>query len=182
MRIVAGTLRGRTVDGPSWDGLRPTSDSLRETLFNVVGHRLTGARVLDVFAGTGAVGLEALSRGASHATFVERDTRAITLIDRNITRLGVAEACAIIRDDFMTPRRKGTPGDGFDFIFLDPPYDMPNLAGAIDRAAGLAGPGAMLVLEHSKRVTPPECAGSAPARTLVAGDSALSFYTVERGA
>jgi 16S rRNA (guanine966-N2)-methyltransferase len=182
MRIVAGTLRGRTIDGPSWDGLRPTSDSLRETLFNIVGHAMPGARVLDVFAGTGAVGFEALSRGAARVTFVERDKRAITLIDRNITRLGVADACAIIRDDFMAPRRNGTPGDGFDFIFLDPPYDMPELDAAVTRASGFAAPGAMLVLEHSKRVAPPALDGAAPARTRVAGDSALSFYTWQKGA
>ena len=76
MRIIAGTLKGRRLDAPDWDGLRPTSDKLRETLFNVLAPRIGGARVLDGYAGTGAVGIEALSRGAAHVTFVERDPRA----------------------------------------------------------------------------------------------------------
>ena len=76
MRIIAGTLKGRRLDAPTWPGLRPTSDKLRETLFNVLQGRLPGARVLDAFAGTGAVGIEALSRGAAHVTFVEQDARA----------------------------------------------------------------------------------------------------------
>src|SRR3979490_2975864 len=84
MRIIAGTLKGRRLGPPTWEGLRPTSDKLRETLFNVLAPRISGARVLDGYAGTGAVGLEALSRGASHVTFVERDRRAQQLITRNI--------------------------------------------------------------------------------------------------
>jgi 16S rRNA (guanine966-N2)-methyltransferase len=139
VRIVAGTLRGRTLDGPKWEGLRPTSDALRETLFNVLGPSVVGVRVLDAFAGTGAVGIEAVSRGAAHAAFVERDPRAIALIERNIATLGVKNACAIIRGDFM--RARATPGasladlsagasaqaeasadaERLDLIFLDPP-------------------------------------------------------------
>ena len=89
MRIVAGEFRNRRLAGPTWKGLRPTSDKLRETLFNILAPRIAGARVLDAYAGTGAVGLEALSRGAAHATFVDADGRAVALIERNLAVPGV---------------------------------------------------------------------------------------------
>src|SRR4249920_3258740 len=97
MRIIAGTLKGRRLAAPTWDGLRPTSDKLRETLFNVLGPRLVGARVLDLFAGTGAIGLEAVSRGAVAAVLVDDDRRACDLILSNVRHCGVEQACAIIR-------------------------------------------------------------------------------------
>lgn len=184
MRIVAGALRGRKLDGPAWDGLRPTSDSLRETLFNVLGPSVAGARFLDAFAGTGAVGLEAVSRGAAHATFVERDPRAIALIDQHIAKLGVKNACAIIRGDFMgrlaaAPAKADAP---FDLIFLDPPYELPDLDEAIRRAAAMIAPGGRVIVEHARKR---EVAAAVPSlakyRTLNAGDSALSFYTAVEG-
>ena len=97
MRIIAGEFKGRRLKAPTWDGLRPTSDKLRETLFNVIARRVDGARVLDVFAGTGAVGLESLSRGAARAVFIESDRRAAALIQANATLCGVLDRCAIIR-------------------------------------------------------------------------------------
>ena len=190
MRVVAGTLRGRTIDGPTWDGLRPTSDSLRETLFNVLGPKITELRVLDAFAGTGAVGIEAISRGAAHVTLIEHDARAIRLIEHNITQLfgkeDVSKRCAIIRGDFMTPRapsRDRTPASRFDLVFLDPPYELPELNDAIGRAAEMIAPGGRVVVEHSrKRELPAAVPGLAKYRTLIAGDSALSFYTSVEGA
>src|SRR3954469_17824416 len=99
MRIVAGAFKGRTLTSPTWEGLRPTSDRLRETLFAIVGPSIAGARVLDGYAGTGAIGIEALSRGAAHVTFVERDARAVMLIEHNLAMLDRAGARdrAIIR-------------------------------------------------------------------------------------
>src|SRR5204862_7651401 len=97
MRVIAGSLKGRRLHAPTWDGLRPTSDKLRETLFNIVAPRIVGARVLDGYAGTGAVGIEALSRGASAVTFVEQDRRAQALIAENLAHCGVLEGYAIIR-------------------------------------------------------------------------------------
>src|SRR5687767_13038449 len=110
MRIIAGTHKGRTLKTPKWDGLRPTSDKLRETLFNILAPRVSGARVLDVFAGTGAVALEALSRGAAGATCVERDRRAARLIEENAALCGEANRCAIIRDDVERVLVKALPG------------------------------------------------------------------------
>ena len=144
MRIIAGSLKGRTIQAPKWDGLRPTSDRLRETLFNVLAPRVDGARVLDGFAGTGAVGLEALSRGASHVTFVERDPRAIALIETNLRRCGVKDRYAIIRAGFSDAVARGGSPD-FDIIFLDPPYGATALVtgtrrgGTIDRGRYAAG-------------------------------------------
>jgi len=179
MRIVAGSLKGRRLDGPTWDGLRPTSDALRETLFNVLGPTLVGARVLDAFAGTGAVGIEALSRGAAAVTFIEQDLRAISLLKRNIAHAGVENACAIIRDDFMKPRAQRIDAlSRFDLVFLDPPYEIPGIAAALASAAARTVPGGRVIIEHSRRrVLPEAIRGATRYRLLEAGDSALSFYT-----
>lgn len=175
MRIIAGTLKGRRLVAPKGADVRPTSDSLRETLFNVLGPTLDAANVLDGFAGTGGLGLEALSRGASRVTFVERDRRAIDALERNIRALDVEDACAIIRDDFVSGRwASGT----FDLVLLDPPYDIRDLDAVTTAGARVVGPGGRLVLEHSKRRASPESAGALRrTRVLTAGDSALSFYT-----
>ena len=121
MRVIAGDFKGRTLEAPTWEGLRPTSDRLRETLFNVVAPTIRGARVLDGYAGTGAVGIEALSRGASEVVFVERDRRAVALIEANLARCGVRDRHAIIRSDLAaaTGMARVAP---FDLVFLDPPY------------------------------------------------------------
>ncbi len=192
MRIVAGTLKGRRLEGPSWDGLRPTSDSLRETLFNVLGPTLAGARVLDAFAGTGAVGLEAISRGAAETTFVENDPRSIILLKRNITHCGVENACVIIRDDFMKPRaqlvgavtapRKPDALTRYDLVFLDPPYDMSSIETALTAATARIRPAGRVIIEHSRRRALPDAVpGASRYRLLEAGDSALSFYTANEG-
>jgi 16S rRNA (guanine(966)-N(2))-methyltransferase RsmD len=179
MRISAGHLKGRRLDGPTWDGLRPTSDSLRETLFNVLGPTLDGASVLDAYAGTGAVGLEALSRGAARVTFIERDPRAVTLIRQHVAKCGVDDAAVIIHDDFTrvcAADRHAALGR-FDLVFLDPPYDE----GMTDRLLALARTvvtdRGRVVIEHSRRAVTPEAAGGlARRRVVTAGDSALSFY------
>jgi len=181
MRIVAGTLRGRRIDAPTWEGLRPTSDKLRETLFNVLAPRIEGARVLDGFAGTGAVGIEALSRGASHVTFVERDPRAVALIESNLERCGLTDRYAIIRARFAGTAR---PPDGgsFDIIFLDPPYGQRELVDAIEAAAPLVEQETLLVVEHARRDPAPESrARLIRTRVLTSGDSALAFYSRRSG-
>lgn len=174
MRIVAGEFRGRQLRSPNWDGLRPTSDRLRETLFNILGPSVRGARVLDGYAGTGAIGIEALSRGAAAVTFVDSDPRAVKLIEANLARLGTSGA--IIRAglaDAIT--RLG--GQVFDLIILDPPYADTAAASALAAADALAAPGTRVVLEHATRhPAPAGHAGLRLLRTVKAGDSALSFY------
>ena len=175
IRIIAGSLKGRRIAGPEWPGLRPTSDRLRESLFNVLAGSVAGARVLDAFAGTGAIGIEALSRGAAHVTFVEQDPRALDLIGANLTRCGVTGGYTILRADVATGRLPAL----FDLIFLDPPYVMaPDEA--VAAGAGMMAPGGRLVIEHARRSVPAaSVAGLARTRTLTAGDSALSFYRHE---
>ena len=176
MRIIAGTNKGRGLKAPKWDGLRPTSDKLRETLFNILAPHIMAARVLDVFAGTGAVALEALSRGAASATCIEQDRRALALIEENRALCGEDHRCQIIRDRVERALARPIPGGPFDIIVLDPPYDYPALAAAVREAARQRNPGAVLVLEHASRVTPPAPEGLTVTRTVKSGDSALSFY------
>jgi len=176
MRIIAGRFKGRRLVAPDGSGVRPTSDSLRETLFNVLGQSADGWRVLDGFAGTGALGLEALSRGASHVTFIERDRRALDALMKNVRACGAEDACAIIRDDFE--RWRADEDETFDLVLLDPPYDVTDLERTVVTGAALVAAGGRLVLEHSRRRASPEAAGPLRrTRVLTAGDSALSFYT-----
>jgi 16S rRNA (guanine(966)-N(2))-methyltransferase RsmD len=165
------------LQAPVWDGVRPTSDKLRETLFNVLSPRIAGALVLDGYAGTGAVGIEALSRGAAHVTFVERDPRAAALIAANLGLCGVRDRYAIIRARFAGTERP--PGGGaFDVIFLDPPYGAGELAGALAAAEPLVQTSTLLVLEHAKRdAAPTETGALIRTRLLISGDSALAFYS-----
>jgi 16S rRNA (guanine966-N2)-methyltransferase len=177
MRIIAGRNKGRTLKAPKWDGLRPTSDKLRGTLFNILAPRVEGARVLDVFAGTGAVALEALSRGADAATCIESDRRAAKLIAENATLCGELNRCAIIRDVVERALQHPVAGGPFDIIVLDPPYDYGALEDAVRKAGTQRADGGIVVLEHAARVAPPAPAGLALTRTVKSGDSALSFYS-----
>ncbi len=176
IRIIAGTLKGRRLRTPDWPGLRPTSDRLRETLFNVLGQRLDGWRVLDAFAGTGAVGIEALSRGAAEATFVERDPRAAALIAVNLAHCGVTERYAIIRVDFARAAAR-LSGSRFDLMFLDPPYGAAEMTSALEHAEPLASAGTIVVLEHARRDAAPARHGHLSlTRALTSGDSGLALY------
>jgi len=183
MRVIAGMLKGRRLKTPTWDGLRPTSDKLRETLFNVLAPRIAGARVLDGYAGTGAVGIEALSRGAAQVTFVERDRRAHDLIVENLAHCGIESGCAIIRGslDRAVERARAAGSLGpFDIVLLDPPYgDAP--ADVVRAASALVAPGGVLVLEHAARSRAPDRVGSlVRTRELTSGDSRLTLYEVKR--
>lgn len=181
MRIIAGSLKGRRLAAPSWDGLRPTSDKLRETLFNVLAPRVLGARVLDVFAGTGALGIEALSRGASWVTFIEADRRAERLIAENLAGCGLREGYAIIRASadraFKTIVSAGPTFAPFDIILLDPPYDFSTVS-ALTGVDELLSDSGVAVLEHARKMSSPETSGRlVRTRVLTSGDSSLSFYS-----
>ncbi|MDF0603481.1 16S rRNA (guanine(966)-N(2))-methyltransferase RsmD [Psychromarinibacter sp. C21-152] len=165
MRIVGGEMRGRTLasvgKGDTGAHLRPTSDRVREALFNTLvgghyGDPLTGARVLDLFAGTGALGLEALSRGAAQATFVDDGPKSRALIRENIDRTRTGGRTKLYRRD--ATRLGAAPGAAFDLVFLDPPYGK--ALGARALAAAVAGgwlaPGALIVWEENAPQTPPE--------------------------
>jgi 16S rRNA (guanine(966)-N(2))-methyltransferase RsmD len=178
LRVIAGSLKGRRLKAPGWKGLRPTSDKLRETLFNVLAGRMAGARVLDAFAGTGAIGLEALSRGAAEVTFIDSDPRARALIAQNLAHCGVTEGYTILGADFRAAFERFSATSTFvpfDIVFLDPPYNQSDdvLAPA---ASVVAGTG-VVVLEHSRRRPSPAVAGAlVRVRELHSGESTLSFY------
>ena len=175
MRIISGTHKGRRLEAPAWPGLRPTSDKLRETLFNVLVNVIPGTNVLDGFAGTGAVGIEALSRGAAHVTFVDNDARAIALIRRNLERCRITSGYGIIRADLsgtVVPPAH-TP---FGFVFLDPPYQL-DPAVAMKAVEGWLTADGWLAVEHARRRGAPERTSClARVREIVSGDSSLSFF------
>lgn len=176
MRIIAGRFKGRVLQAPTWDGLRPSSDRLRETLFNVLAPAIDGARVLDVCAGTGAIGIEAISRGAAWVTFVEHDRRAVALIDANLKKCGVIDGYTIERRDALTRPAAGHDGP-FDLVFLDPPYAQRSLEPWLEVAAAAVSPHGTIVLEHATRVAAPEAvSGVHRTRQIRQGDSTLSFY------
>jgi 16S rRNA (guanine(966)-N(2))-methyltransferase RsmD len=177
LRVIAGSLKGRRLLTPTWGGLRPTSDKLRETLFNIVAPQVDGARVLDLYAGTGAVGIEALSRGAAEVTFVDHDPRALVLIGENLARCGQTNRYAIIRARLGQKTPPSLPPEHFDLAVLDPPYDEPDLAAAVMAVEPLVASGGLVVLEHARRRTAPELVGSlSRVREVNSGDSALAFY------
>jgi 16S rRNA (guanine(966)-N(2))-methyltransferase RsmD len=166
MRIIAGVHKGRRLKAPAWAGLRPTSDKLRETLFNILAPRIDGARVLDLYAGTGAVGLEALSRGADLAVCVERDRRAVALIEANRAAVGELARCIIVCDDAADALDLPIAGGPFDVIVLDPPYEAAGVDHVLIRAAAQRAAGAALVLEHAARRGAPAPAGLSAVRTV----------------
>jgi 16S rRNA (guanine966-N2)-methyltransferase len=147
MRIIAGQWRGRPLDAPKGDATRPTSDRAREGLFSMLANRLgsfADLTVADLFAGTGALGLEALSRGAAHCTFVEKDRTALDVLKRNVARLGASEQ-ADIRAQAV--EHAPPPPRPFDLILMDPPYGAGLALPALDRAAEWLAPGGWLSLE-----------------------------------
>jgi 16S rRNA (guanine(966)-N(2))-methyltransferase RsmD len=185
MRVIAGTYRSRILKSLKGLALRPTSDRLRETLFNVLAPKMAGSRFVDLFAGTGAIGIEALSRGAAEVVFIENHAPAATLIRRNLESLGINTSVTVLAVDAlrglaMLAARKNSGIPAFDHIFLDPPY-----AGAEDYSrvleflgsAELLAPGGLVVAEHRRNFDLPEEPGALRRfRVLRQGDAALSFY------
>ena len=183
MRVIAGTLKGRTLDAPTWDGLRPTSDKLRETLFNVLAPRIEGARVLDDYAGTGAVGIEALSRGAAHVTFVEEDRRAAALIASNLKKCRIPNGYAIMQTSVLQAIEELKDQDlskaAFDVILLDPPYAS-DFHEALPHVGDIVKPDGVVILEHARKSEAPPAAGRLRrVRELKSGDSTLTFYACQ---
>ncbi len=177
MRVVAGAFKGRRLKAPTWDGLRPTSDKLRETLFNILAPRIRGALLLDGFAGTGAVGIEALSRGASHVTFVEADRRAVALIEQNLSLCGVKDRFELHCGDIAAVVGALLADRIFDVIVLDPPYDAADTGQVLEAAAARLAPGGVLVLERATRREPDIPPALDRMRDVRSGDSTLTFLT-----
>jgi len=182
MRVIAGRYKGRRLAAPTWPGLRPTSDRLKESLFAVLASAVDGARVLDGFAGSGALGIEALSRGAASVVFVEQDGRAVALIARNLAHCRIADGYVMMRAEFTRALRQLPADRLFDLALLDPPYDLADLDSVLRTAAERLAPGGILVLEHASRREAPARAGLlAAGRQVTAGDSRLTFYREAAG-
>jgi 16S rRNA (guanine(966)-N(2))-methyltransferase RsmD len=186
MRIIAGKYRGRNLKGPPSMQVRPTSDRLRETLFNVLAPRIVGAKFLDLCAGSGAVGIEALSRGAAHAIFVDQSRKMCGLVEANLDLVGVPEdetrvvqavAADYLRRQIAHPRKEN---EAWDLVFFDPPYDshyvsVLQLFGSSSSVL-LADDGMIIVEHYYKNALPDELEGIHRSRILKQGDSSLSFY------
>jgi 16S rRNA (guanine(966)-N(2))-methyltransferase RsmD len=188
MRIIAGSYRSRALQAPQGLATRPTSDRLRETLFNVLSPRIEGAAFLDLYAGSGAVGLEALSRGAAQADFVERAPAALKILRGNLERLGLTVGFHIHSVAVGAFLRRASALASmpvrYDVVFLDPPYDAAEeyertlglLGGS---AAGLLAEGALVIAEQRRKERLEDRYGLLErTRLLEQGDAALSFYAV----
>ena len=181
MRVIAGTLKGRRLRSVDGREVRPTSDRLRETLFNILGHRVDGARVLDACAGTGALGIEALSRGAARVVFVEASPRAAAVIADNVAHCGVERQTVVVNASLPDAVSRAELAAHFDLILLDPPYDDPLIGAILSAVAPRLQRGGTLVLERSKRTPSCESPLLQVVRTVRSGDSVLDFYDDSEG-
>lgn len=178
LRVTGGSARGSPLAEPRGVRIRPTTSLVREALFNILGPAVEGARVLDLFAGTGALGIEALSRGAAHATFVERDAEACRTILRNLAAARLSDKATVIRG--RLPGALDWLEGPFDLIFLDPPYGAPEGDETLASLAPLLSADGTVVYEHSSRYNPPERpTGLSVVDERTYGDTTLTFYRKE---
>ena len=186
MRIIAGTFRSRQLKSPKGLTLRPTSDRLRETLFNVLQDRIADSRFVDLFAGTGAIGIEAISRGAKEVIFIENHRPTAELIRENLDLLEIRSGARVLPIDAIRGLQKlaaeqSADSLAFDIIFLDPPYAAAYEYEQILAFLGespLLNPGGLVIAEHRRSFDLPETQGRLhAARILQQGDASLTFYT-----
>jgi 16S rRNA (guanine(966)-N(2))-methyltransferase RsmD len=180
MRITGGQARGIPLRAPKGSRVRPTSDKVRKALFDTIGDRIHDAVVLDLFAGTGAVGIEALSRGARRAVLVERDTVAARTISINIDKTNSSEEVDVLREDFRSALKKlGLQGEVFDLVFIDPPYESNLIEEAVEALASsrLISGNTLIVVEHFRKTEPPTAIAGMPlVQTRNYGQTSLSYY------
>lgn len=183
MRIIAGKYKGRIIKAPHAGKVRPTSDMVRAALFSIIGARVNDAYVLDLFSGSGALGIEAISRGAKEVIFVENDKKTADVIKNNLAGLGIAEGFKIMATDAgkaVCALKKG--GSAFDIVLLDPPYH--NLEGLKKILLDISGydilnPHGLVILEHFKKDVLEDKVGNlSRSRIACYGDALLSFYEV----
>jgi 16S rRNA (guanine966-N2)-methyltransferase len=187
MRVIAGKFRSRRLKGPGKLRLRPTSDRLRETLFNILGPSVEGSLFIDLYAGTGAIGMEALSRGAREVFFVESHVATARLIIENLQSLGVQEGVEVIeRDALRALELLASRHLLADFIFLDPPYadgdESLRILEFLDASHLIAPYGIVIVEHHVKTDLPERLDRLERSRLLEEGDAALSFYRLAAAA
>lgn len=179
MRIVAGEFRGRRLKTPKREGIRPTADRVREAVFSIIAQHIPGARVLDLFAGTGALGLEALSRGAAQAVFIDRGPEAIQLIRSNIELCGAENRARLMPGSVDRMLRKlASEGASFHVIFMDPPYGKGYIEKTLAALSPVTVPEALVIAEHSAKDVPAdECGEWQRTEARRYGDTSVSFYS-----
>jgi 16S rRNA (guanine966-N2)-methyltransferase len=176
VRVIAGQLGGRRLRAVRGRGVRPTADRVREALFSILGDAVDDARVLDLYAGTGALAIEALSRGARSATCVERERQALAMLGQNVEDLGLGSRVSIVRGDALEfCRRMPVDGGAYEVVFGDPPYRAPlaPLGPALVEAEWW---GTVVVLEHAAEAPPPTAPPGVTIDTRRYGDTAITFY------
>jgi len=176
MRITGGSGRGTKLRVPAGDRVRPTSDKVKQALFNILGEQVSGAVFLDLYAGTGGIGIEALSRGASRAVLVDDSRKSLHVIRKNVEQTGFSHAAQIIASKAESYVRKAA--ERFNIVFVDPPYTQ-ELKPLLELIAGseLLEPDAVVVAEHFKKQPSPETAGRLSLyREAPYGDTVLAFY------
>ncbi len=185
MRVIAGTYRSRPLVAPRGMQTRPTSDRLRETLFNILAPRIEGNRFVDLYAGTGAVGIEALSRGAEHVWFAENGTTALAALRKNLTGLKITQGFTLEDRGVGALLQRLGKTQPVDVVFLDPPYEAEDeYSGTLNffgsaRGRALLASDAVVVAEHSSKTKLAERYGAlVQSRFLKQGDAALSFFVV----
>jgi 16S rRNA (guanine(966)-N(2))-methyltransferase RsmD len=174
MRVIAGAARGVPLRAPRDPDTRPVTDRVKETLFGILGERVPGARVLDLYAGSGALGIEALSRGADHATFVERGREPLAAIRHNLARTGL-EARSSVRGEDVMRFLAAADAAPYDLAFLDPPYAERDILAPLERLVPLLSPEADVVVKHFWRTEIPVPDGLARWRERRFGETALTF-------
>jgi len=183
MRVLAGEYKGKRLVTPKGTTTRPTADQVRIALMDTLMPVLPDARMLDLFAGAGGVGFEALSRGAAHATFVERDPRAVQALRQNVETLGVAERTRVERLDARAAvERLAREGAVFEVVFLDPPYDEDLVTPTLERlgATAVPAPGGLVIAQHLTKKAPAERHGRLGAyRTRRFGETTLTFFRAD---
>jgi 16S rRNA (guanine966-N2)-methyltransferase len=182
LRIIAGDLKGRRVRVPETPGVRPTGDRVREALFSILGGRLRGGRVLDAFAGSGALGFEALSRGMDAAEFVEADRTAAEVVRANAAALGVAARCRVHHGDVVRLLSRGGLTGPYALVLADPPWAdaiVPAFLAALAGGGALEAGGRVVVERAGRQPVPAAPDGLRHVRTAAYGRTALDFFTVE---
>jgi 16S rRNA (guanine966-N2)-methyltransferase len=179
VRVIAGSAGGIRLDMPRDRTTRPITDRVKETLFAILGERVIDARVLDLYAGSGAIGIEALSRGAAQATFVERSENAVALIRRNLERTHLGARAATRAMDVGRFLAAARADDRYDLVFVDPPYEERAILAPLERLEPMLAPGATVVVKAFWRTPIPALGGLKPWRERRFGETALTFLEVQ---
>lgn len=180
MRIIAGSKRGKALLSPQGEGVRPTTSMVKEAVFNILQFEIEGRRFLDLFAGSGQMGLEALSRGAALAVFVDSSRDAARLIEKNIAGAGFEDRARVAAADFEGFLK--ARGELFDVAFIDPPYHEGLMERALELTAGRMAPGGVILCEHGSREALPEtCGGFKKRKVYRYGKTSITAYRAGEG-